>query len=254
MEFSKKSASDGALPSVPNPVVGLAGQNDPVPAEPVRILLVEDDATIRQALALALKDDGYQVSALSDGESAVGAAGGFRPDLAILDIRLPPGPDGLSVARTLRESRNIPIVFLTAADALEDRLAGFHAGGDDYVVKPFSMAELLARVRAVLRRTGALDSGVWQVDDLVVDESARTAVRGGTVVDLTRTEFDLLALLGRQRGRVLSKRQILTELWGYEGYQENVVEAHMSALRRKLEEDGDRLIHTVRGAGYVLRS
>jgi DNA-binding response OmpR family regulator len=225
-----------------------------MPTGPVRILLVEDDTTIRQALAVALRDDGYQVSAESDGASALDGAEAFRPDLAILDIRLPPGPDGLAVARALRESRNIPIVFLTAADALEDRLAGFHAGGDDYVVKPFSMAELLARVRAVLRRAGALDSGVWQVHDLVVDESARSAVRGGTVIDLTRTEFDLLALLGRQRGRVLSKRQILTEIWGYEGYQENVVEAHMSALRRKLEGDGGRLIHTVRGAGYVLRA
>lgn len=235
-------------------MVGTDGQNDSMPTGPVRILLVEDDATIRHALSVALRDDGYQVSAESDGTSAIDGVEAFRPDLAILDIRLPPGPDGLAVARALRESRNIPIVFLTAADALEDRLAGFHAGGDDYVVKPFSMAELLARVRAVLRRAGALDSGVWQVHDLVVDESARTAVRGGTVIDLTRTEFDLLALLGRQRGRVLSKRQILTEIWGYEGFQENVVEAHMSALRRKLEGDGDRLIQTVRGAGYVLRA
>jgi DNA-binding response OmpR family regulator len=224
-----------------------------MPSGPARILLVEDDVTIRQALAVALRDDGYQVSAHPDGSSALESAEAFRPDLALLDVRLPPGPDGLAVARSLRQSRNIPVVFLTAADALEDRLAGFHAGGDDYVVKPFSMAELLARLRAVLRRAGGLDSGVWQVNDLVVDESARTAVRGGTVIELTRTEFDLLALLGRQRGRVLSKRQILVELWGYEGYQENVVEAHMSSLRRKLEGVGARLIHTVRGAGYVLR-
>ena len=229
------------------------GQNEAVPG-PIRILLVEDDSAIRQALTVALREEGYQVCGEADGASALEAAGRFLPDLAILDIRLPPGPDGLEVAHQLRPARNIPIVFLTAADALEDRLAGFHAGGDDYVVKPFSMAELLARVRAVLRRAGLIDSGVWEVDDLVVDESARTVVRGGTVIELTRTEFELLALLGRHRGRVLSKRQIFTDIWGYEGHPDNLVEAHISALRRKLEGNGHRLIHTVRGTGYVLRA
>lgn len=230
------------------------GQNGPVPAEPVRVLIVEDDVAIRKGLVVALREEGYQVRAEVDGSGGIAAGEEFRPDLAVLDIRLPSGPDGLAVARRLREARNVPVLFLTAADALEDRLAGFHAGCDDYLVKPFSMAELLVRIRAVLRRSGVLDSGVWQLADLVVDESARTVTRGGAVVDLTRTEFDVLSLLGRRRGRVVSKRQILAEVWGYDGYQDNVVEAHVSSLRRKLEGDGPHLLHTVRGSGYVLRS
>jgi two-component system OmpR family response regulator len=221
---------------------------------PVRILLVEDEDAIRQALVVALRDEGYHVWATPDGASALEEADGFLPDLALLDIRLPSGPDGLAVARELRKERNLPILFLTAADALEDRLAGFHAGADDYVVKPFSMAELLVRIRALLRRAGRLQSAAWQIEDLMVDEAARKVTRAGVPVDLTRTEFDILALLGRQRGQVVSKEQILADIWAYDGYQPNVVEAHVSVLRRKLESDGRRLIHTVRGAGYVLRA
>ncbi len=221
---------------------------------PVRVLLVEDEEAIRQALAVALHDEGYHVCATPNGAAALEQADGFLPDLALLDIRLPPGPDGLAVARELRKERNLPILFLTAADGLDDRLAGFHAGADDYVVKPFSMAELLVRIRALLRRSGRLQSAVWQIDDLMVDEAARKVTRAGTTVDLTRTEFDILALLGRHRGQVVSKDQILSAIWAYDGYQPNVVEAHVSALRRKLESDGRRLLHTVRGAGYVLRA
>ena len=215
--------------------------------------MVEDDSAIREALVVAMADEGYEVRPAEDGVSALRGAEEFRPDLAIVDIRLPGGPDGLAVARRIREAADLPVLFLTAADGLEDRLAGFAAGADDYIVKPFSMSELLMRVRAVLRRSGRLRSQVWQVGDLFVDEAARVVTRSGATIDLTHTEFELLSTLGRHRGQVLSKTQLLSQIWGYEAYDPNVVEAHISALRRKLEEHGPRLIHTVRGAGYGLR-
>ena len=218
-----------------------------------RALVVEDDPAIREAVSMALRDDGYEVRAEADGEAALRSAEGFRPDVAIVDVRLPPGPDGIGVARALREASDLPVLFLTAADGLEDRLAGFAVGADDYIVKPFSMAELLARLRAVLRRAGRLQSAVWQVGDLVVDEAARVVQSAGEPVELTPTEFELLVALGRQRGRVVSKVQLLSLVWGYDAYDPNVVEVHISALRGKLEARGGRLIHTVRGAGYVLR-
>jgi DNA-binding response OmpR family regulator len=229
-------------------------QNVDVQRFPVRILVVEDDSAIREALVVALGDEGYEVQPTEDGVSALRGAAEFRPDLAIVDIRLPRGPDGLAVARQIREASDLPVLFLTAADALEDRLAGFAAGADDYIVKPFSMAEVLMRVRAILRRSGRLRSQVWQVGNLLVDEAARVVTRNGATIDLTPTEFELLSTLGRHRGQVLSKTQLLAQVWGYEAYDPNVVEAHISALRRKLEEHGPRLIHTVRGAGYGLRS
>jgi DNA-binding response OmpR family regulator len=220
---------------------------------PVRILVVEDDAAIREALLVALGDEGYEVRQAEDGSSALREAGEFRPDMAIVDIRLPPGPDGLAVARRIREANDLPVLFLTAVDGLEDRLAGFAAGADDYIVKPFSMSELLMRIRAILRRTGRVRSGAWQVGDLLVDEAARIVTRNEAVIELTPTEFEILSTLGRHRGQVLSKAQLLSLVWGYEAYDPNVVEAHVSALRRKLEAHGPRLIHTVRGAGYGLR-
>lgn len=178
-------------------------------------------------------------------------------DVACFDLGLPDG-DGLDLVRRLADDPDLRrprrSIVLTARDAVADRVAGLDAGADDYLVKPFSMAELLVRLRAVLRRAGRLQSAVWQIEDLVVDEAARTVVRGGVPVGLTRTEFALLALLGRERGRVLSKTEILSEMWGYDGYQPNVVEAHISSLRRKIESDGRSLIHTVRGVGYVLRA
>jgi len=218
-----------------------------------RALIVEDDAAIREAVALALRDDGYDVCAEADGAAALRAAARFRPDVAIVDVRLPPGPDGFVVARSLREASDLPVVFLTAADDLDARLAGFAIGADDYIVKPFSMSELLARLRAVLRRTGRLRAVVWQVGDLVVDEAARVVTRGGGPIELTPTEFELLAVFGRHRGRVLTKVELLSLVWGYDAYDPNLVEVHISALRAKLEARGERLIHTVRGAGYVLR-
>ncbi|MFA9428993.1 response regulator transcription factor [Egicoccus sp. AB-alg2] len=218
-----------------------------------RILLVEDDTTLRESVAVALRGEGYEVVTSADGTDGTDQVDAFRPDLAILDVRLPDGPDGFDLARTIRARGDVPIIFVTALGDLDDRLAGFEAGGDDYVTKPFSTVELLARVQALLRRAGRLESQAWQVDDLVVDEAARTAVRGGTPLELTRTEFDLLITLGRNIGTVVSKSRLLALVWGFESYDENLVEVHISALRRKLEAQGDRLIHTVRGVGYVLR-
>lgn len=219
-----------------------------------RVLLVEDDEPIRVALEVALRGEGYQVQAESDGTRIDQVAEEFRPDLAVLDVRLPTGPDGFAMARALRGSSTLPLLFLTAADALEDRLTGFEAGADDYLLKPFSMAELLVRVRALLRRSGRLASASWQVGDLVVDDEGRTVVRAGHALELTRTEYDLLRMLLEHAGKVVSKTQLLTQVWGFDAYDPNVVEVHLSALRRKLEAAGPRVVHTVRGAGYVLRA
>ena len=143
--------------------------------------------------------------------------------------------------------------MLTDADTVEERLEGFDAGADAYLVKPCSMAELLARVQDLLRRTGRLSSAVRQIGDIVIDDAARTVIRGGQTVELTRTEYDLLAVLAKHQGQVLSKVQLLTQVWGFDAYDVNLVEVHMSSLRRKLEAHGPRLIQTVRGVGYVLR-
>ncbi len=170
------------------------------------------------------------------------------PDLAVLDVMLP-GGDGFALARQLRARRNVPVLFLTARDAIADRVAGFALGADDYLVKPFALEELLARARAVLRRTGRIGA-VVEAGDLLLDESVGGLTRDGAPVELTPTELRLLAFLMRHRGRVLSKDQLLTQVWGYEAYDQNLVEVHVSALRRKLEASGPRVIHTVRGLGY----
>jgi two-component system, OmpR family, response regulator len=217
-----------------------------------RILLVEDDLPLREAVRSALASDGYHVHTEPDGNGVLHAAAAFRPDLAILNIRFPTGPSGLSLARLLRDRRPVPVVFIAAADTLEDLLAGFDAGADDYLAAPFVMPELLARVRAVLRRSGAQSSDCQQVGDLVVDLQSRQTHRGGVPIDLTNTEFNLLSALSRQPGRVVSKAQLLASVWGFSSYDPNVVEVHICALRRKLEDHGPRLIHTVRGAGYRL--
>ncbi len=218
-----------------------------------RVLVVEDDRPIRSALEVALRGEDYEVEALPDARAVQAAAEQFRPDLAILDVRLPDGPDGYTAARVLRSGSDIPILFLTAADGVDDRLAGFDAGADDYMSKPFSMAELLARTRALLRRSGRLSSAALQVGDVVIDDAARAVVRNGALLDLTRTEYDLLSVLAQHPGQVLSKVQLLTQVWGFDAYDANLVEVHMSSLRRKLEAHGPRLIQTVRGVGYVLR-
>ncbi len=219
---------------------------------PARILFIEDEPVIRDAVTTALTGAGYLVRDQADGTQLRDLAGSFRPDLAILDITLP-GPDGLSLARLLRARDDLPILFLTARDGLDDRLAGFAAGADDYLVKPFALTELLARVHALLRRAGRLRSATTQAGDLVLDEAARTAWRAGQPLELTPTEFGLLAYLLARRGRAVSKAELLTQVWGYGAYDPNLVEVRISSLRRKLEARGPRIIHTARGHGYTVR-
>ncbi|GID28827.1 response regulator transcription factor [Paractinoplanes brasiliensis] len=217
-----------------------------------RVLVVEDEEAIRDPLTAALRAAGHEVRACADGAGFEAVVDAFRPDLTLLDVHLPGGRDGFELARVLSGRSDCAVLMVTARDAVADRLAGFGAGADDYVVKPFATAEVLARVAAVLRRLGRVPSTV-QVADLIVDEGARIATRAGHPLPLTGTEFKLLAYLTGHRGRILSKTQLLTQVWGYDEYDPNLVEVHVSALRRKLEQHGPRLIHTARGLGYVLR-
>jgi len=219
----------------------------------LRVLLVEDDPLVREILTAALQGAGYDVQAEVDGSRVERAVSTYLPDIALIDLHLGNGVNGITVARRLRATKDIPFVFLTAATRIEDVLAGFDVGGDDYVVKPFVMAELLVRMQAVLRRWGRVGRSVLQVKDLVIDTQAHSAVRAGKVMDLTHREFSLLATLAQHPGIVLSKVQLLTQVWGSEHYDLNLVEVHICALRRKLDKDGQPLIHTVRGVGYVLR-
>lgn len=218
-----------------------------------RVLLVEDEPAVRKALELAFLAEGYYVRSEADGSALEQVAEAFRPDVAVLDVRLPVGPDGYTMTRMLRNRDDLPVLLLTAADSLENRLTAFEAGADDHVAKPFSTAELLARTQALLRRAGRLVPDVITVGDLVIDDGARTVTRGESAIDLTRTEYDLLSLLARHAGQILSKQQLLVQLWGFDAYASNVIEVHVSALRRKLDAHGARLIHTVRSVGYVLR-
>jgi len=217
-----------------------------------RVLVVEDEDAIRAPLAAALRGAGHEVREAADGAGFEEVVDAYRPDLALLDVQLPGGRDGFALAAALRGRSDCAVLMVTARDAVDDRLRGFAAGADDYVVKPFATVEVLARVGAILRRLGRVPSTV-QVGDLVVDEDARLAVRSGRALELTATEFKLLAYLAGHRGRILSKTQLLTQVWGYDEYDPNLVEVHVSALRRKLEQHGPRLIHTARGLGYVLR-
>jgi DNA-binding response OmpR family regulator len=218
-----------------------------------RLLLVEDDEPLRDGLFATLTMDGYKVLALPDGSNLSKALEQFRPDLVLLDVYLPEGPDGFELAAVVRTVAGLPILFVTAADSMEQRLRGFKEGADDYVVKPFATAELLARIRAVLRRSGRLISATLEVRDLIVDEDKRTVLRAGQVVELSDSEFDLLRVLARNPGQVYTKAQLLAQVWGLEGYDLNLVEVCMSRLRRKLEAEGPRMIFTQRGRGYVLR-
>ncbi|HLI60870.1 MAG TPA: response regulator transcription factor [Solirubrobacteraceae bacterium] len=219
-----------------------------------RILFIEDEPAIRDAITGALLHEGFRVHAAADGRGFEEIVGRFRPDLAILDVMLPGGRDGFSLARELRRASDLPILFLTARDAPPARLRGFQVGGDDYVIKPVFLEELLARVRALLRRAGRLRSPIIEIGDLVIDQDAAAVTRAGQAIDLTATELRLLTYLARNRGRVLSKLEILTQVWGYEDYDPNLVEVNVSAVRRKLEARGPRLIHTVRGHGYLMRA
>ena len=218
-------------------------------ADAARVLVVEDEAVLRDAEVDLLTEAGFAVRAVPDGHGLDRILHAFRPDLVLLDVMLP-GGSGFSLARAMAQVSDAAVLFVTARDAVGDRLTGFDVGADDYVVKPFIGAELLARVRAVLRRSGRLRSGTIQVGDLLIDEDAGLVLRNGAPVAVTATELRVLTYLARNRGRVLSKTQILTQVWGYEAYDPNLVETYVSALRRKTEITGPRLIHTVHGLGY----
>ena len=214
-----------------------------------RVLVVEDAGAIREMVVEALAEAGYVTGGRGDGGALEDVLDAFRPDLVVLDVMLP-GRDGFALLDVVRSWGDAGIVLLTARDGLDDRLRGLDGGADDYVVKPFQLAELVSRVGAVLRRRGVAPTAI-QVGDLVLDPDAGTASRAGVVLDLTATELRLLTYLAEQRGRTVSKDRILARVWGYDAYDPNLVEVFVSALRRKLGEP--RMLHTVRGLGYVLR-
>src|SRR5689334_8684371 len=224
---------------------------------PVRVLVVDDEPSLAELLASVLRYEGWNVVTAGSGAEAVRIAREFRPDAVVLDIMLPDF-NGLEVMRRVRaESPQVCVLFLTARDAVEDRVAGITAGGDDYVTKPFGLEEVLARLRGLLRRAGITrtrgDTG-RVVGDLAMDEEAREVRRGGELIELTATEFELLRFLMRNPRRVLSKAQFLARVWTYDfGGQAHVVELYISYLRKKIDSGREPLIHTVRGVGYVLK-
>jgi len=216
-----------------------------------RVLVIEDAEAIRVALESGLRVAGHNVLLRADGRALEDDLTGFRPDVVVLDVMLP-GRDGFSLLEIVRARSDAGVVMLTARDGIDDRLRGLTTGADDYVVKPFVLAEVVARVNALLRRMGRMQSTLI-VGDLVVDPEAGTVRRGQAVVTLTATEFKLLCYLAEHRGKLLTKTQILSAVWGFDAYDPNLVEVFISALRRKLEAHGPRLLHTMRGLGYVLR-
>jgi two-component system response regulator MprA len=219
-----------------------------------RILIIEDDEAIVRVLRRSLAYEGYTVDAAFDGETGLALARDAHPDLVILDWMLP-GMDGLEVCQRLRGGGNVPILMLTAKDTVNDRVQGLDAGADDYMVKPFQLEELLARVRALLRRTQPERVPVLSFADLVLDTSTRQALRKGRVISLTAKEYDLLELFLRHPRQVLTREMIFDRVWGYDfGGESNVLDVYIRYLRQKLEAEGEpRLLHTVRGVGYVLR-
>jgi two-component system OmpR family response regulator len=224
---------------------------------PVRVLVVDDEPALTELLSMALRYEGWEVRAAADGHGAVRAARDFGPDVVVLDVMLP-DIDGFEVLRRLRDrSPVVPVLFLTARDGVEDRIAGLTVGGDDYVTKPFSLEEVVARLRGLLRRAGMTaqrQDAVLSVGDLTMDEDSHEVHRAGSRVELTATEFELLRFLMRNPRRVLSKAQILDRVWNYDfGGQANVVELYISYLRKKIDVGREPMIHTLRGAGYVLR-
>jgi two-component system OmpR family response regulator len=224
--------------------------------EKFRILVVDDEPSIVDAVATSLRYEGFEVEEATTGRSALAAAQERPHDLIILDVMLP-DLDGLEVTRRLRaDGVRVPVLFLTARDALEDKIAGLTVGGDDYVTKPFALAEIVARARAILRRVGAGegDTGVLSFADVEMDEAAHEVRRGGHPIQLTATEFNLLRFFLLNPRQVLSKAQILDHVWHYDfGGDANVVETYVSYLRKKLERHGPPLIHTIRLVGYTLR-
>jgi two-component system OmpR family response regulator len=224
---------------------------------PINVLVVDDEAVLAEMVSMALRYEGWTISTAGDGSSAIAAARAQRPDVVVLDVMLP-DMSGLDVLHKLREDNpQLPVLLLTAKDAVEDRIAGLTAGGDDYVTKPFSIEEVVLRLRALLRRTGVttVDSGAQLVvGDLVLDEDSHEVSRAGEPISLTSTEFELLRFMMRNSKRVLSKAQILDRVWSYDfGGRSNIVELYISYLRKKIDNGREPMIHTLRGAGYVLK-
>ena len=224
---------------------------------PVRALVVDDETTLADLLSTALRYEGWKVETAHTGQEAVRAAGDLHPDVVLLDVMLP-DQSGLDVLRRIRrDDPDVPVLFLTARDAVEDRVAGLTAGGDDYVTKPFSLEEVVARLRGLLRRSGAVgprDENLLVVGDLRMDEDSHEVWRGEDSIHLTATEFELLRYFMRNPRRVLSKAQILDRVWQYDfGGQANIVELYVSYLRRKIDKGREPMLHTLRGVGYVLR-
>lgn len=223
-----------------------------------KLLVVDDEPNIRELLSTSLRFAGFEVVAAANGREALEAAEAHTPDLAVLDVMLP-DMDGFTVTRKLRATgRHFPVVFLTARDETEDKVTGLTVGGDDYVTKPFSLDEVVARIRAVLRRTAPAedDEAILTVDDLELDDDAHEVRRSGDIIDLSPTEFKLLRYLMMNPNRVLSKAQILDHVWEYDfNGDASIVESYISYLRRKIDtEDRPRMIHTKRGVGYLLRT
>ncbi|MDP7706281.1 MULTISPECIES: two-component system response regulator TcrX [unclassified Mycobacterium] len=225
--------------------------------QPVTVLVVDDEPVLAEMVSMALRYEGWNIATAGDGSSAIAAARAERPDVVVLDVMLP-DMSGLDVLHRLRqENPGLPVLLLTAKDAVEDRIAGLTAGGDDYVTKPFSIEEVVLRLRALLRRTGVttVDSGAQLVvGDLVLDEDSHEVTRAGEPISLTSTEFELLRFMMRNAKRVLSKAQILDRVWSYDfGGRSNIVELYISYLRKKIDNGREPMIHTLRGAGYVLK-
>ena len=222
---------------------------------PVRVLVVEDDEEIAQVLQRSLRLEGYEVKLAADGVQGLEEANAFLPDLIVLDLGLP-RLDGVDVAKRLRDDGDaVPILMLTARDALESRVEGLDVGADDYLVKPFERQELLARLRALLRRRPPRGMAPLRVGDLMLNPDTHEVSRGDRRIELTQREFELLEYLMRNERLVISRQKLLDEVWGYDPFSiTNTIEVFVSNLRRKLEAGGEpRLLHTVRGAGYVLR-
>lgn len=230
-----------------------------VDGTPVRVLVVDDEPMLTDLLSMALRMEGWEVRTAASGFQALTVAREFAPDAMVLDIMMP-DLDGMQVLRRLRHSGNdVPVLFLSAKDAVGDRVAGLTAGGDDYVTKPFSLEEVVARLRALMRRAGTAQTPggdpVLRVGDLTLNEDSHEVERGGELIELTATEFELLRFLMRNPRRVMSRAQILDRVWSYDfGGKSSVVELYISYLRKKIDAGREPLLHTVRGAGYMIKA
>ena len=236
---------------------GLQTQAPPETRAAVRVLVVDDERSLTDLVTMALRYEGWDARAAGTGGEAVRTVRRWRPDVVVLDVMLP-DVDGLEVMRQLREDvPDVPVLFLTARDSVDDRIAGLTAGGDDYVTKPFSLEEVVARLRGLIRRTAAAaprPDARLVVGDLTLDEDSHEVTRGGVQITLTATEYELLRYLMRHPRKVLSKAQILDRVWNYDfGGQANVVELYISYLRKKIDAGRAPMIHTLRGAGYLLK-